>query len=301
MSAARIFAPSLLRGEGWGEGRVLAMPFISPLPLVGEGWGSGAFAPAPWQVSKRFRAAAAARATSLLLVQKRSSPEKTTPRWRALRPSMGSGCAGGLRGFPTAPPCTGGKLARFLAGHPADFPPPARHAIGAPGEAARSCAQKQQHLTPALPCKHERDMAGARRFVVASTSVSGAHDVRLLFRGPWAAVRRGRSDRAADETKDGLVLSRGQEPARKARPRLTDLPGRTPGKRQPGWPSLLVTFLLATQEKSDSCVAGARKLSTSGAAKASRTRRTPMRARNRFEAFPGMTRAPRPAQKEACP
>jgi hypothetical protein len=32
------------------------------------------------------------------------------------------------------------------------------------------------------------------------------------------------------------------------------------GKRQAGWPSLLVTFLLATQEKSDSSAAGDRKL-----------------------------------------
>jgi len=48
------------------------------------------------------------------------------------------GCAGGLRGFPTAPPCAGGKLARIHAGHPADFPPPARRAIGAPGRAACS-------------------------------------------------------------------------------------------------------------------------------------------------------------------
>src|SRR6185503_8428473 len=48
------------------------------------------------------------------------------------------GYAGGLRGFPTAHPCTGGKLARIHASHPADFPPPARRAIGAPGKAARS-------------------------------------------------------------------------------------------------------------------------------------------------------------------
>ena len=33
-----------------------------------------------------------------------------------------------------------------------------------------------------------------------------------------------------------------------------------PGKRQAGWPSLLVTFLLATQEKSDSVVEGDRPL-----------------------------------------
>jgi hypothetical protein len=33
-----------------------------------------------------------------------------------------------------------------------------------------------------------------------------------------------------------------------------------PNKRQAGWPSLLVTFLLATQEKSDSAAEGRRKL-----------------------------------------
>src|SRR6185437_9449977 len=49
-----------------------------------------------------------------------------------------SRCAGGLRGFPTARPCTGGKLARIPASHPADFPPPTRRAIGVPGKAARS-------------------------------------------------------------------------------------------------------------------------------------------------------------------
>jgi hypothetical protein len=38
------------------------------------------------------------------------------------------------------------------------------------------------------------------------------------------------------------------------------LPGRRPGKRQAGWPSLLVTFLLATQEKSNSSAVGDRKL-----------------------------------------
>lgn len=43
-----------------------------------------------------------------------------------------SGCTGGLRGFPTTRPCTGGNLARVHSGHPADFPQPARRAIGAP-------------------------------------------------------------------------------------------------------------------------------------------------------------------------
>jgi len=280
VSAMPTFTPSPRRREGRGEGRVLATPSISPLPLAREGL---AFALASSQVTKRFRAPAGARATSLLLVQKRSSQEKTTPRWRALRPSMGCGCAGGLRGFSTARPCTGEKLARIPASHPADFPPPTRRALGAPGKAARSCAQKQQqqqrpeHPTPALLCAQGRETARARSLAVASAS--GAHDARLLLWGPWAAVRWGRQGRAAGIAMEGDAFSRGQEPARKARPRLTDLPGRMPGKRQPGWPSLLVTFLLATQEKSNSGAVGARKPFALNAARASRTGCAPTGAR----------------------
>ena len=37
-----------------------------------------------------------------------------------------------------------------------------------------------------------------------------------------------------------------------------------PGKRQAGWPSLWVTFLLATQEKSDSAAGGGRKTAAGG-------------------------------------
>ena len=226
----------------------------SPSPPTASSLGErvgvrGAFASVLSQVSKRFRAPAGARVTSLLLVHaragarangeagpkggghgcpesRRSHQEKTTPRWRALRPSMGYGCAGGLRGFPTAPPCAGGKLARIPAGHPADFPPPTRRAIGGPGEAARSCAQKQrqEHPTPALPCRQGRETTRLPRPAFALAVASGAHDAHRLLWGPSAAVRRGRQGRAAGEAMDGLAFSRGQEPARKARPRLTDFP-----------------------------------------------------------------------------
>src|SRR6185312_4028470 len=98
----------------------------------------GASASVLARASKRFRTPAGARATFSLLAQRESSQRETAPRWRALRPSMGSGCAGGFRGFSTARPCTGEKLARIHASHPADFPPPARRAIGAPVKAARS-------------------------------------------------------------------------------------------------------------------------------------------------------------------
>src|SRR6185312_1181937 len=62
---------------------------------------------------------------------------------------------------------------------------------------------------------------------------SGAHDARQPFRGPSAAVRRGREGRAAGEPRDGLAFSRGQEPARKARHRLTDFPSMEGRKATP--------------------------------------------------------------------
>jgi hypothetical protein len=82
----------------------------------------------------------------------------------------------------------------------------------------------------------------------------------LLYSGPLCGGETGSTGRAAGVDKEVDSFSPGKEPCRKARPRLTDLPGRKPGKRQAGWPSLLVTFLLATQEKSDSGANGARTL-----------------------------------------
>jgi len=54
----------------------------------------------------------------------------------------------------------------------------------------------------------------------------------LLFRAPWAAVRRRRSGRAAGVARDGNAFSRGQESARKARHRLTDFPSMD-GRKAP--------------------------------------------------------------------
>ena len=242
----------------------------------------GAFA-LPTLDSKRFRAPVGARVPFSLLAQRERNQRETAPRWRALRafPDQVRDrlCPAGARagyGVVRRDSCPGEKLARIPASHPTDFPIPARRAIAAPGKAARS-----QRAEAKAKAKAEALRAcSAPAFACAS----GAHDAHLLFRGPWAAVRRGRKGRAAGEARDGLAFSRGQEPARKARPRLTDLPGRRPGKRQPGWPSLLlrascpppfgpaspftrvpdarvVTFLLATQEKSNPGAAGARNRS----------------------------------------
>src|SRR6185312_1170306 len=189
--------------------------------------------------------------------------ERGTPMARppGILPSV---YAGGCRGFPTAPPCAGGKLARIHASHPADFPSPARRAIGAPGDAARSCAQKQQHPTPTLPCMQGREAAGLRRSASARVLASGAHDARLLFRAPSAAVSRGRSGRAAGVAMEGNAFSTGQESGRKARPRLTDFPCMD-AREAPPRGGLLFGLLFSWPRK--------RKVT-----------RAPAGARNRFEA-----------------
>ena len=196
------------------------------------------------QASKRFRPPVGGRATFSLLAQRESSQRETAPRWRALQASCLAGARAGYGVF-RRDSCPGEKLAGIHAGHPAGFPSPTRRAIGAPGRAARSQRAEATAKAKAGSCG-------------ALASASGAHDARLLLWGPWAAVRRGRSGRTAGIARDGDAFSRGQEPARKARPRLTDLPGRTPGKRQPGWPLFWLLFS-GHAEKSDSGAGGRSK------------------------------------------
>jgi len=104
--------------------------------------------------------------------------------------------------------------------------------------ASNACVMGWLAATPHLPC----DTPHARAFVeVLSDAVGHAPDLALravragcalLFRGPWAAVRRGRSGRAAGVAMEGNAFSRGQEPARKARHRLTDFPSMD-GRKAP--------------------------------------------------------------------
>ncbi len=55
-----------------------------------------------------------------------------------------------------------------------------------------------------------------------------------------------------------IIFRQGRMPCRKTRPTLTDFPGRTPGKRQAGWPLFWLLFS-GHSEKSDSRAEGARK------------------------------------------
>jgi|GEM_PF-1201467 len=227
------------------------------------------------------------------------SKREATPRTRPPGILL-CGCAGGLRGFSTARPCAGEKLARIHSGHPADFPSPTRRVRGAPGRAARSCAQKQQpeqnkatqrrastHAasTPSPPSLGLGERVGVRG---APAVASGAHDARPLFRGPSEAVRRGRSGRAAGEAMDGPAFSTGQEarPKSPATPHVLSVHGRTESASA-GWPfslrqascpppcgpaapfaaapaAVVVTFSLATQRESSSRpVRGTKRFSSS--------------------------------------
>ena len=183
----------------------------------------------------------------------------------------------GLRGFSTAHPCAGEKLAGIPAGHPAGFPTPARRCRGAPGKAAghrgphfSERPDQEQRCGEPGTCSGSGSGSGSG-FCFSALSPSAGHDGPLLYRGPCAAVRRGRQAAQRASAWMPMPFRQGRMPCRKARPRLTDLLGRKPNKRQAGWPSLLVTFLLATQEKSDSVAAGDRPLFALNAKKASRT------------------------------
>jgi len=184
-------------------------------------------------------------------------------------------------GFVDRASCPDAKLVRIHANHPAGFPTPARRCRGAPGRAAGHPGphfserpdQEQRCGEPGI-CS-----GSGSGFCFSALSPSAGHDGPLLSRGPCAAVSRGRQAAQRESTGMSTPFRQGRMPCRKARPRLTDLLGRMPNKRQAGWPSLLVTFLLATQEKSDSVAEGDRPLllliAPPPRAKTSRTRCAP--------------------------
>ena len=87
---------------------------------------------------------------------------------------------------------------------------------------------------------------------------------RPLFRGPSAAVRRGRPGRAAGEPTDGLAFSTGQEPGRKARPRLTDFSPTEGRKASPRGGLSFGYFSLAMQRKVARAPTGARNRFVAG-------------------------------------
>jgi hypothetical protein len=220
---------------------------------------------------------------------------------------------GRATGFVDSTSCAGEKLAGIPAGHPAGFPTPARRCRGAPVKqraiVARTVHKSQVKsfpLTPTLsPGVAGGEGAGAvaQRCCSASASAfafavlkSAGHDGPLLYRGPCAAVRRGRQAAQRESTGMSTPFRQGRMPCRKARPRLTDLLGRMPNKRQAGWPFSLVTFSLATQRESDSVAAGDRPLFALNAAsaKASRTGCAPTDAVRKLSAAAAANHATEP-------
>jgi len=84
---------------------------------------------------------------------------------------------------------------------------------------------------------------------------SAGHDGPLLYPGPLCGGESGTTGREAGvdsfSPAQGCAVEKPGPGSRTCRPWMG-------GKRQAGWPSLLVTFLLATQEKSNSGASGAR-------------------------------------------
>jgi hypothetical protein len=95
------------------------------------------------------------------------------------------------------------------------------------------------HGSPALPLFGSRNRAAVAHRVRATMA-------RCSTRGPLRGGESGSTGRVAGIGMDAGVRTTQEqlsESGRKARPRLTDLPGTMPGKRQAGWPFSLVIFL----------------------------------------------------------
>ena len=184
------------------------------------------------------------RVTSRLLVQKRSTQEKTTPRLRALRTSLPARSAVGLRGLSTAHPVLTPNWPASLPATLRAFPPPGRRFRGAPGRATRILRVLFRRARPTA----EREQSRGRATLRPCRGFSAFHRVRATMARcstgvPCAAVRRGRQAAQRESTGMSTPFSQGRMPCRKARPRLTDLLGRMPNKRQAGWPYLFGYFL----------------------------------------------------------
>jgi hypothetical protein len=211
--------------------------------------------------SKSFRLPSAAESLSLCVAKEKVTQEKGHPD--------GAPCGhpalrvrGWATGFFDSTSCAGEKLAGILAGHPAGFPSPTRRAIGAPGRAARSRRALFEGAGSRAEAKSEQSTAllWLSLFAFRLSTECGPGWPAALPGVPCAAVSRGRQAAQREPTGMSVPFRTGRMPVRKARPRLTDLPGRMPGKRQAGCRFLLVTSLLDKQKRSNSASAGGRKL-----------------------------------------
>ena len=146
-------------------------------------------------------------------------------------------------GFVDSTSCADAKLAGIHAGHPAGFPSPARRYRGAPGRAA---GLPGPHSVIELKSQSQSQSKApvCRSFAFDPALLKSAgQDGPLLYRSPCAAVSRGRQAAQRESTGMSTPFRQGRMPCRKARPRLTDLPGRSPASAKRGALSLWLLSL----------------------------------------------------------
>jgi hypothetical protein len=245
--------------------------------------------------AESFRLPTAAELLSLCVAKEKVTKEKGHPA-SAPCGHPARKVRGRATGFVDRASCPDAKLAGILAGHPAGFPSPARRCRGAPGRAAGHRGPHSSKKPKQQPDQQQCNSSAGFCSVVFAFQLH--HRVRATMARcstgvPCAAVRRGRQ--AAQRALPGMAtpFRAGRSPLEKPGPDSRTCRPWMGGKRQAGWPSLWVTFLLATQEKSNSAAEGRRKLFALNVARAraSRTECAPADARGpRLFAIPSANR-----------
>jgi len=113
-------------------------------------------------------------------------------------------------------------------------PPPTRRCRGAPGRAA---GHRGLHFS------EEPEQQQSEALLRFGFSPSAGQDGLLLYPGPLCGGETGTTGRAAGVDKEVDSFSPGQEPCRKARPRLTDLSPRD-GRQAPSGVAFLFGYFL---------------------------------------------------------
>ena len=267
MSAARIFAPSLLRGEGWGEGWILARQLANG-----------------WPACEKLSCAYGARVTFSLRGQRESNQRERPPRLalaglraRQVRESV-PGFSSGL--LPARKGVAIHGDARCAA-----FSSPTHRRPGAPGKAGAHPARQRQ---PQMLKAERSTTCGA----LAAALLKSARWERAALPGaPMTWWAGGGTVRRMAGRDAGQFFAGTGGAVEKPRNPHADPQGRRPGGRVIGVPFLFGSFFFGQAKRKE---LGHRQVDEAALSLAAD-------ARNRSETRSGMTRAPRPAQKEACP
>jgi|GEM_PF-2137809 len=166
------------RSQRWPPSPCLRWRALLPSPACGRGvGGEGAFASS--QVSKRFRPPTGGRATSLLLVQKRSSQEKTTPRLA-------------LAGLPA-------RQAREAGPGFSSGLLPARKGVAVHGNARCAALSSPPHRRPGAPQEQARIVRARSDSNSGALRACGSPSPSPACRGGlgWGALASARWERAA--------------------------------------------------------------------------------------------------------